>query len=643
MPSMPNRPVQHVLRDAAIKALCNALPPDWQFQKRDGDSDYGIDGDVEVFEQGRATGLRFGIQIKGTGAVKGRPSSRIKWSTWNYWRYQDSPVLLVLWEKATDRIHWEWAHRFDTWQLDQETVDFQFLFPRNQTWVGSTAAELAAEIRARRAWADIRAHLPISGVIRGKGSVAGVSVGRLVGRLRERLSDMSDIFEVQREPRRPVWVRVDIDKERTVIWLAGGPSFTIHTDSLESLQTDSIKEIERFTESFTSDLMMGIARHLAGMGALGSAARVASSAIDTASTIALPEVALPVADVLLESQRTDDLVRLITRLQSEPSTEALLHVMVYVHETPPLDSAGRTQITAALRNLVRRQEESMNDSGQAAILAYNTGQLLRQFDPAAAIELYAKAARLDESYRRRSYWWSERAGCLFLLERFDEAADHYGTAAEMGEARVGPLLADALMFNGEYREALDLFTQASESGDLDPPEFRLKWHILDFLVNATGIDHQDRDHDGALAKLDTAADATDLRSVLDLDLLCPEALFEIGRGARELNERSVEYFAAAALFLTHSVPAWCQAIAAAVDEDDTMLHDIGRCARRHSGQAILAEFEANGADPEILEFMEDLFDHIPPEPPHPFVVRMAPPGRSDYEVIELSTGRAAAG
>jgi hypothetical protein len=75
---------------------------------REPSEDYGIDVEVEVFKGGKATGLTFKVQSKGTN-TPGSLTRQVKRKTINYWRRLDVPVLVVLWDKSLG-LRYRWAH-----------------------------------------------------------------------------------------------------------------------------------------------------------------------------------------------------------------------------------------------------------------------------------------------------------------------------------------------------------------------------------------------------------------------------------------------------------------------------------------------------------------------------------------------------
>jgi Domain of unknown function (DUF4365) len=81
------------------------LPSRWVF--REANPDYGIDGQVEVFDgNNKATGLMFLVQLKGTDLpeVNDALSIQFKLDTLAYYRQLDLPVMIVLFHAPTKRI-----------------------------------------------------------------------------------------------------------------------------------------------------------------------------------------------------------------------------------------------------------------------------------------------------------------------------------------------------------------------------------------------------------------------------------------------------------------------------------------------------------------------------------------------------------
>lgn len=110
---MPLRPRQHELEDASRRCFEAALPD--RLVYRTLDHDYGVDGEVEEFVEGRATGLKFFVQLKATDKedVSEALKVSIRLSTATYLRAQVAPVLMVRYLAHGERLYARWFHQFD--------------------------------------------------------------------------------------------------------------------------------------------------------------------------------------------------------------------------------------------------------------------------------------------------------------------------------------------------------------------------------------------------------------------------------------------------------------------------------------------------------------------------------------------------
>jgi len=629
---MPGRPIQHEIESGSRRAYAYAIPDEWVIHDRA--EDYGIDVDTEVFSHGQATGLSYGVQIKGTARLTAGPSVRIRWSTWNYWFEQSDPVLVILWEAESGRIWWHWSYRFDTWGLDRaQDSSFIFRFPDDQIWNAETPDELVAELRAWRAWSSPYQFMPVVVTVRGTGSIGGIPSGRFVGQLRRRLNEFRDVMVVRQRRRHQdvLWISVDISPEVSVLLIAGGPTVNLHNDSLEHLPSSAATAIDRLVRCYSADLTLLVADHLSRIGLLEPAARVAGSAAPEASIIYHPEIAGGVVSLLLAQHRIRDAIAVLGRVLLSEHNEAAVTATVAVMTAAELSVEEIRTVSAALVEMARAHAAA--GEGRGAPLAYNAAHLLHARDPATAIDLYDEAARLDRGYRDRGYWWRERGACLFLSGRYADAVAHYRTSLELGEDQALPLLADALLFSGEYAEALELFERTSQARTSADAEWRLKRRVLKVLIEQTGIQRQHRDPDAAALCLDAGSGQEQLEQALALDLLHPPALSAMG--AREENEAWVEFAIAEAVVDCDHAHAWLRAIRASAVAEPDLLEDVTRCARRFCGQTILQVLEEEDAPAEIRDAVALLFEEAPPDPPHPFVFRVVREGSSDVTTYDI--------
>ncbi len=104
------RPKQHEIDDAACRLFEQSLPREWVY--RPLPKDYGIDGEVEVFRDGKSTGIIFKVQVKGTESprvLSGGRSISFSLGVDDIAYYLDEvaiPVFLVLVDVTRSNVYW---------------------------------------------------------------------------------------------------------------------------------------------------------------------------------------------------------------------------------------------------------------------------------------------------------------------------------------------------------------------------------------------------------------------------------------------------------------------------------------------------------------------------------------------------------
>jgi tetratricopeptide (TPR) repeat protein len=631
---MPKRPAQHVTRSESTRAFISAVPAAWVCHERT--EDYGIDVDVEIFD-GEATGLNFATQVKGEASLRGKPKVRVKRSTWNYWRSQAVPVLVVLWDRRSGDMYWEWSYRFDPEDAHSDTRKLTLHFPSSQKWDSATPAALTSAVEAYRAWSSPLAHLPLSVVTRGSHGVGGVKAGSLLAALRRRLNGFGNVVEVRSEPRGPLYFEVDLRSDDTVVTIAGGGRLHLHHDQIQDADLDLI-ELERFTDQVAADLVLGLSYHLANVGLTAESAELAASATSDATIVLHPTSGASLIALLGSGGRVADALDLLQRIVIEGRPEGVWFAFEALQDVGHTSPEVRDAVVHRLIDWAYMHIAAGDPRHQAAQYVYNASTFLRQADPQRASELLLQAASLDESYRERSYWWRELGGTRFLEGMFEEAVKCYETALEMGDALAGPTLADALMRSGQYRQAL---TRWTESGTSTHPEWRLSHRALRYLVQRTGIEVQARDSDAAQALVNNGQFEEALRA----DLLHGEALYRLARETLRQPEDApgVDLAIATAALEPRAAIAWVLAMGVTAVHDPDLYTDVAHEARRYCGDEIVAMLLESVPDDaetseEHLELASRIFDEVPQEEWMLPVVRLTSAGSPDYLIADRNTG-----
>src|SRR5207249_2151446 len=108
----PARPRSHRLEDEQRVEFESLLAPEgWVY--RPLARDYGIDGQVEVFDNGAKTGLSFYVQLRATDQADLAKATRIrlKPGELDYYLSKSEPVLVAKYVSASRSMYWIWASR----------------------------------------------------------------------------------------------------------------------------------------------------------------------------------------------------------------------------------------------------------------------------------------------------------------------------------------------------------------------------------------------------------------------------------------------------------------------------------------------------------------------------------------------------
>jgi hypothetical protein len=81
----------------------------WVVRRQDGDSDFGIDCEIEIVDENRVTGRLMKAQVKSSETVNftnGETSVQVRTSTYNLWRETPLPTVLFLVDTNSGAIYW---------------------------------------------------------------------------------------------------------------------------------------------------------------------------------------------------------------------------------------------------------------------------------------------------------------------------------------------------------------------------------------------------------------------------------------------------------------------------------------------------------------------------------------------------------
>jgi Domain of unknown function (DUF4365) len=109
-PLVTSRPPQHESGDFGERYVTYHLPAGWVIHAYKGSEDYGLDFHVEVFSDGRPTGLEFGIQVKTMmGSISSTTNFTLTKNNLLYIVAKPYPTMVVVVSRTEKRAIYSWV------------------------------------------------------------------------------------------------------------------------------------------------------------------------------------------------------------------------------------------------------------------------------------------------------------------------------------------------------------------------------------------------------------------------------------------------------------------------------------------------------------------------------------------------------
>jgi len=414
------------------------------------DQDYGIDVEVEIFdEDGTATGFTFKVQLKGMEQPDQiGPFRDIKVEHLQYWRRLDVPVLLVAYDDSTQRTYGQWIHALDpALRAGQATTRIRFS-DENLISPGDTnlrkVVELVRSVRSGAYRRPFQIRIPADAQHTLTAEFFG-AVERSGLSAYFRASQSDDAFEIS------------FSAAATRVALpANVGSSTIH-------YAKSVGSADR-----AADALVVFAALLARMNRFGEALAIVSKAGELSLAEADQTTAFDIATAVFELHDARAALALLVRALTRGQVGTAEIYMVTLRQV-----ASRQELGADIRSLEMHIErlveaaEADNDHNLAARWSYNYAQFAYSMqDRDSAAGWARRAIRLGpDSYGSRPEPYQLLGGTAWFNEEFASSASHYRQAVQLsGLSKAGSQWADALMHAGEYSEAIAVVRGVLDEG-----------------------------------------------------------------------------------------------------------------------------------------------------------------------------------
>ncbi|OEU68188.1 MAG: hypothetical protein BA863_14030 [Desulfovibrio sp. S3730MH75] len=564
---MPKRVTQHQLEDTSRYKFALSLPSAWVF--RDKDKDYGIDGEVEIFDETEnSTGLVFWVQLKATQSPNPRTikTLSIKRETLKYYLKINIPVLIARYSATDDKFYTKWAHEIDPYYSKKGSKTVPVKFVDSDIWNTKSAQKTISYLTRIRSVKNGGLHLPILCSLQINDDQAyGVNSGTLISGLRKELRKYNDIVKLEFiEKRAPV--KIIINKDELFINVAGiaGCTFDNIDHSPASLYTE-----------LTDYILLGLGIAITRVGFYELAAQIIFSHNVHAKLICSPTALKPILPHLLKTSYYENTLEIVNAIADQDDSN-ILESIALATMLRCLDPDDKNKASAIENFLMRSKERSKkNDPKSYGHALYNLGNFYANTtEIRKAIKYYLKARKYQPIYRNQGYYYGELGGLFFEIGKYTTASFFYKKALELdANSRWNPLYADALMLSGKYKQAHEEFESYLAASKDMSPEWHLKTLFLNVLLNKYNIQSQIRNTSQATSLADISnnkninENENRLNEALENDLLCSLAWYNIGQVLVEKMEIHDAAFAFifASLINRDDPIAWANATSCCMD------------------------------------------------------------------------------
>lgn len=582
----PQRTRQHQLETESKRHFESVIPSSWIY--RPLDQDYGIDGEVEIFDDsGDATGYKFLVQLKGTDQTDIEKGLRLRLplSKVEYYDALNLPVLIVRYHAPSGGLYCRWFHALDPYYIKQTEKSITINFSQDDVWTYTTPRLLHADVEAYSNLKSSRFPKPLRIAISFEESkFQDVPAYVVLSRLRELGGQISQLilFETSEVASN----KVLINNEAIIVKIAGACTLTLHTR--QGYTTEDANSRLHF------DIIVAIGLAIANEGHFIEAAEIVAPFLIDSKMVRTPEIAVRLLLILSQANKIHTAFEVSEELFKEDKSNSLAESFILLHLMSPHITVTEKHFVLETLKRIADEIEKQGDLPRAGRLRYNIANSFRGASRLReAVSEYRNAARLDSSYHKRHYFWQELAGVLFENGRFKLAAKLYGTSLTLEERKHTRLLyADALMFSGEYLQARKVFEKGlSSDGNQCAAEWHLKLIAISWLSRFLKLDRQDR----KTSYLKDSFQPSDLEDskieqlcleMLASDALCSFAWFNLGVVHNQYSNAgdAAMCFLLAALIVPQDLESWTNAFVLAWQINNMNL----------AGWVLKAAYEKNG-------------------------------------------------
>lgn len=571
---MPKRVDQHEIEDISRARFQLALPRKWVF--RDKAKDYGIDGEVELFDNDKKPkGLVFWVQLKATESKNESTILNIDFNieTLQYYKTLDIPVLLVRYSDYDNSIYVKWIHNIDLFFSKKDAKTFRIKLEEKDKWTDSTNVQIEDYLKKIRQLKSGAFGFPIPlSVLINETKINNISKGILLTQIKKNLQEYSDFVYFSNVE--DSFIIVSLTNEELKINISELSGCSFHS-------IDSRKE-EDFSIGITKDILLGIAVGLIQLRQIEYSGKIIFENNLQSRLLEKPELLEFCLVPLFNSVFFESTLNLVGQILDREDSIGL-NIITQINLLLASNSKNE-KVKNTIENFLNKRlgiAMKNKDNQQIGISHYNLGNHLSvRGEFCKSIQHYNLARKFAPIYLEQYYYFAEIASMLFRSEKYKMASKLYSKSLELKkDNHTLALYADSMMFEGKYKEANTHFVEYLNNSEDPIDEFVLKNICLESILNEHNINSQVRDRDKADKFADVKlienrnASISKLEEALKIDMLSGLAWFNLGISHSENNDfnQAAFCFTMAALVQNGDIEAWKNATLCAFNSDETIV------------------------------------------------------------------------
>lgn len=607
---------------------------------RDKGEDYGIDSEIEIFDDnGNTTGLVFWVQLKGTASNERKVIQNFifKNDKLDQFKNYDIPVLIVRYSTSNKALYIRWAK--SVFRLNREAKGTKVTFFDHDIWTNKTTDNIFSYLNRQIEIKQGKVRLPVKTFISRTPTEfnANIPYSNLV-LVKNYISSKTNYFNLTNDENDSL-LQIRVENKQMIF------SFTDVTFS--SLGLDYDHKSPQLDEDVLKHILLTFSSSLFELhkNDLGN---IVFFNNDLFSLAKLDPIYLRYfLPHLLSGPNFKKTMQLVNKfLAEEKRHDTITHSIVNIILLAERNTFDEEQLSITEEFLLQSlsQANKYGDIIGMGSSCYNLGNYYRGLgNYSLSLTYYLEARRHNPWYKTHAYYFHEIAGQLYLLGRFKFAGEFYKKALDLdpNSYMAKGLLADCLMYSGKYELALarlDEFLTEKHDSYENLDEFYLKFSCLQTLLINGYPTSQHRDSKTA----NLLAVQGEYRNALLADMLSPHAWFSKGiNNAKDRNEPDAFIaFLMASLICINDVVAWTNATLLGFNDviDKMLLVNVIKTAHFYNGHNYVNEvFEAlNKIDPPHKDHIMDLLDQTLPKTPEKAVFVRIFDNDKDFTVINLN-------